>query len=178
MRTRAPQALVQHRRGRAPWTAVLVLASLLCSACGYSTRRLADLEGARTVAVSTFENLGFRRDLELRLVQAVLAELRARTTLAIDRPSRADLVITGRMQADEDIITLDAQDNPAQKRLEGSLVVTVTERRTGRVVRSFTARAQAEFAPGRDGESLAGSATEEWTRRMAVAVVQGLEAGF
>lgn len=146
--------------------------------CGYSTRRLADLEGARTVAVSTFDNLGFRRDLELRLVQAVIAELRARTTLAIDSPARADLVLSGRMTADEDVITLDEDDNPVQKRLAGSLEVTVTDRRSGRVVRSFVARGQAEFAPGRDGESLDGSATDEWVRRVAVAVVQGLEGGF
>lgn len=157
--------------------ATLALLAGLC-ACGYSTRRLADLDGARTVAVSTFSNLGFRRDLELRLTQAVLAEVRARTTLAIDSPARADLVIGGDMQADEDVVTLDADNNPVQKRLYGSLRVTVTDRRSGRVVRSFTAKGQADFTPGRDGESLEGSATDEWVRRVAIAVVQGLEGGF
>ncbi|MFM8978916.1 MAG: hypothetical protein ACKOSS_00400 [Planctomycetia bacterium] len=154
--------------------------ALLCvlAACGYSTRRLADLDGARSVAVSTFSNLGFRRDLELRLTQAVIAEVRARTTLAIDSPGRADLVLSGRMQADEDVVTLDADNNPVQKRLYGSLLVTVTDRRSGRVVRTFTATGQAEFAPGRDGESLEGSASDEWVRRVAIAVVQGLEGGF
>lgn len=171
---------VASRAARQALLLPLLLALLLAclTACGYSTRRLVDLEGARSVAVSTFDNLGFRRDLELRLVQAVIAELRARTALAIDSPARADLVIGGRMSADEDVITLDRDDNPVQKRLAGSLEVTVTDRRSGRVVRSFVARGQAEFAPGRDGESLDGSATDEWVRRVAVAVVQGLEGGF
>lgn len=158
----------------------LLLLSLaaLPPACGYSTRRLIDLPAARTIAVSTFTNTGYRRDMELRLTQAVLAALRARTSFAIGSPESADLVISGAMSASESVITLDENDQPIQKRLAGQLDVRVTDRRSGQVVKSYVARAQTEYTPDRFGESLDGSATDEWARRLAERVVQGLETGF
>ena len=161
---------------------LLSMASLsmasLCASCGYSTRRLTSLPGARTIAVSTFTNTGYRRDMELRLTQAVLAALRARTSYAIGSPESADLVISGAMSASESVITLDEADQPLQKRLAGQLDVRVTDRRSGRVLKSFVARAQTEYTPGRWGETLDGSATDQWARRLAERVVQGLESGF
>ena len=82
-----------------------------------------------------FENTGFRRDLELRLTEAVVREIRTRSSLAIGQPMTADLVITGSMSAVEDAVGLTPEQRPIQKRLRGTLVVVVKERRTGRVVR-------------------------------------------
>lgn len=147
--------------------------------CGYSTRRLSDLPaGTRTLAVLTFENAGFRRDLELRLTQAVLDEVRARTPYAIGSQASADVLLSGRMTAEESVITLAADDSVLQQRLGGSVDVTLTDRRSGRVLRTYRVYANTEFTPGLRGQSLEGSATDEWTRRAAERVVQGLERGF
>jgi hypothetical protein len=159
--------------------ALLLLAVLApLGACGYSSRRLSELGPARTIAVTTFQNEGYRRDLELRLTQAVIQEVRARTDYAIGSPSHADVVLSGTMRAGESVITQDADDNVIQKRLYGSLDVTLTERATGRVIKAWTVGAQSEFAPDRHGETLEGSATDDWVRRLAERVVQGFERGF
>ena len=93
---------------------LLVAWAVLFAGCGYSSRRLTEVEGARTIAVSTFANAGYRRDLERRLTQAVLAALRSTTSYAIAAPESADLVISGRMSAEESVINLDENDNPVQ----------------------------------------------------------------
>jgi hypothetical protein len=46
------------------------------------------------------------------------------------------------------------------------------------VLKQYTVRASTEFAPNRFGQSLEGSATDEWVRRIAEQVVQGFEPGF
>jgi hypothetical protein len=158
--------------------ALLLGALAACGCAGYTTSRLTDFTAARTISVLPFENLGFRRDLELRLTQAVATELRARTSLALTTADRADLVLSGSMTADEAVISQTPEREKLQQRLRGTLHVVVTDRRTGRVVRQYDAYAAEEFTPGRFGESLEGSATDEWTRRVAERVVQGLERGF
>jgi hypothetical protein len=162
----------------------LALAAALAAssvvACGYSTRRLtSELGSARTISVLPFANTGFRRDLELRLTQAVVEELRARTSLALATADRADLLLQGTVTAGESVVIQDEDRNdPILKRLEGGVQVRVTDRRTGAVVKEFNVADVVEFAPGRRGQSLAGSATDEWARRVAQRVVQGLEASF
>lgn len=159
--------------------AAALAALVLLAACGYSTRRLADLPaGARTIAVRTFENQGFRRDLELRLTQAVVEEIRARSSYAIGSLAGADLVLSGVMTAEESVVTQDADRNAVQKRLGGTLDVVITDRRTGAVVKRYRASASTEFTPDLRGESLEGSATDEWARRIAERVVQGFERGL
>jgi hypothetical protein len=158
----------------------LVVAWLaLAGACaGYSTQRLTDFPGARTVAVLPFENTGFRRDLALRLAQAVATEVRARTSLGMAAPASADLLVRGRARAEEVPVVLDEDGRVVQKRLEGWLDVEVVERATGRVLRQARLLANEDFRPGVDGESLEGSGTDEWARRIAVQVADLLERGF
>jgi hypothetical protein len=163
---------------RAPVRLGALLALAALAACSYSTKRLTDFPGARTIAVLPFENTGFRRDLELRLGQAVATEIRARTNLAFATPQTADLLLTGTASAEEYAIGLDENGQVIQKRLEGVLAVRVTERATGRVRREAFIRATEEFRPLIQGESLAGTGTDEWARRIAEQVVQELEAGF
>ncbi len=155
------------------------LAPLVAAGCGYSTRRLSDLPAAtRSVAVLTLENLGFRRDLELRLTQALLDEIRARTPYAIGSAATADVLVSGRMQADESVITLAGDGSTLQQRLGGTLEVTLTERATGRVLKSYVVYANTEFTPGRRHQTLEGSAADEWVRRLAEGVVRGFERAF
>jgi hypothetical protein len=146
------------------------------SGCAYSTRRLTDFPSARSIAVLPFENTGFRRDLELRLSQAVVTEIRARTSLAVTTRDRADLLLSGRMSAEEYAIGIAADGSVLQKRLEGTLAVEVRDRASGRLLRRSTVRATEEYRPGLTGEMDAGTA--EWTRRVAEQVVQALEVGF
>ena len=146
--------------------------------CGYSTRRLTDFPTARTIAVVPFTNTGFYRDIELELTARTVQEIRARTSLAPGSIQTADLILRGSTGAFETPLILDEFGEIIQKRLEGWLDVTVTERTTGRVVRQARVRATADFRPGVDGESLPGSATQLWTRRLAEQIAQTLEAGF
>ncbi len=157
---------------RAAWTVALLL---LAGCSGYSTERLTDFPGARTIAVLPFENTGFRRDLELRLSAAVARELRARTSLAPATAASADLLLTGRMGAEEVPTILDEAGRVVQQRLAGWLEVRVVERATGRVVREERLGGFEEFRPGTYGESLEGSGTDEWVRRLAERVAQVLE---
>jgi hypothetical protein len=163
---------------RAPLPALLLaLVAGALPACAYSTRRLAVLEGARTVAVLPFTSPGYRRDLDLLLTQAVVREIRARTSLAIGAPSSADLLLTGVMDAETPVLLQGVDRAVIQQRLKGTTDVTLTDRRNGRVVKRFSVYATTDFGPGRSGESLEGSATDEWVRRMAVRVVESLEEG-
>ncbi|MDA1195652.1 MAG: LPS assembly lipoprotein LptE [Planctomycetota bacterium] len=156
----------------------LLLAALTCACSGYSTKRLTDFPGARTIAVLPIENLGYYRDLDLRLAQHVAEEIRARTNLALATADTADLILTGRMSVREVPIVLDKEGAPIQKRLEGWLDVVVTERATGRVVRHQRVATTAEWRFDVTGESLDGSASNEWTRRLAEQVAQVLERPF
>jgi hypothetical protein len=154
------------------------LAAGTLPACGYSTRRLTVLEGSRTIAVLPFTSPGYRRDLDLRLTQAVVEEIRARTSLAIGAPPSADLVLSGVTEAETPVLLQAVDRSVIQQRLKGSTVVTITDRRSGRVVKQFRVYATTDFGPGRDGESLEGSATDEWTRRTALRIVDNLEPGL
>jgi outer membrane lipopolysaccharide assembly protein LptE/RlpB len=165
---------------RATLAATSALAAWLAlTGCGYSTRRLTELPtSTRTIAVMTFQNQGFRRDMELRLSQAVVDEVRARTHYAIGSADSADVLLSGSMVANESVVTLDEDDSALQKRLYGEVHVTLTDRRSGRVLKQYVAKDFIEYTPDRFGESLEGSATDEWVRRVAERVVQGFEPGF
>lgn len=174
---------VAMRRFAAPGprrTALLAATVLLAvGACGYSTARLDDLGGgARTIAVVPFENRGFRRDLELRLTERVLEQIRARTSYGMAWPASADYVMTGWMDASENVGLQREDRSVVQSQYRAHAHIVLTDRRSGRVVREYDVSAVTEFTPGKGGETLLGSATEEVLRRLAIRVVQGLERDF
>jgi len=158
---------------------LLVTCLLLVSGCGYSTARLDDLGGnASTIAVLPFENRGFRRDLELRLTEQVLDQIRARTSYGIAWPGKADYVLSGWMNASENVALQREDREVVQSQYRAHAHVVLTDRRSGRVVREYDVEAVTEFTPDSGGETLLGSATQEVLRRLAIRVVQGLERGF
>lgn len=157
---------------------VLLATALAAPACGYSTRRLEAFPRARTIAVIPFTSPGFRRDVDLRLTQAVVEEIRARTSYAFAPPGQADLVLRGVMNVGEAVLLQRGDRTPIEKRLQGSLSVTVRDGRTGRVLKEYEAYDTLDFTPDRQGETLEGYAYDAWTRRVAIRVVQGLEAGL
>ena len=152
------------------------LCALLLAGCGYSSRRLTAFPDARTIAVVPFQNATYRRDLGVRLTRAVVDEVRTRTAYHIGAPESADIVLTGLFDANESVQGLDQDRVPIIQRLSGTLRVTITERSTNKVLKTQSFFAQAEFLPSDRGETLDARGTDEWTRRMAVQVVQMLEA--
>lgn len=159
-----------------PTAALVLFASLLAACQGYSTKPLATIGGARTIGVLPLVNTGYRRDLEMRLTHALLDELRARGTMGIVEPTRADVVLSGEMSATEDVIGQDDERRPLEKRLRGTLKIVLRERATGRVLREATIQELEEYRPDAEGRALEGPATDAWTRRMARRAVDALEA--
>lgn len=159
-------------------SALLLLLLATLAACGYSTQRLDAFPNARSIAIVPFQSPGFRRDLDLRLTQAVVDAIRARTSYSIGAPGSADLVLSGVMVADEVVTLQRASREVVEKRLQGDLQVTIKDRRSGRVVKTYRAYDTVTFTPGRQGETLEGSAYDQWVQRVALRVAQGLETGL
>jgi hypothetical protein len=161
------------------------VALVVLAACGYTTRRLESFAPRTTIAVVPFEH-GFYRDLDLRLQQAIAEQVRARTPYQLATPDDADLVISGRFGESRPVILQRVDRSIILQRLQGTASVTVTERRSGRVVKSYDVYAISEFMPDQPGGLLSPTtpdlaedqAISEWTRRLAIDVVEGLEPGF
>ncbi len=152
------------------------LALLALGACGYTTRPLDQFPSARTVAVLPFTYPGYRRDVDLRLMQAVVREIRARTSYGFASPETADLLLDGTMDVSEAVTLENAERRAVEKRVQGGVRVRVRDRRSGRVLKTYRADDTTDYVPDRFGETLEGFGYDEWTRRVAVRVVQGLEA--
>jgi hypothetical protein len=166
-------------RGRAAGLALVAALLLVASACGYSSRRLAEMPGVQSIAVVQFENATYRRDLEFRLTQAVAEEVRARTPWRIATPATADVVLSGTIRSAETSVLAERDDGQSDDKILERYRVEVDcrllERATGRELRAWTSVARQEFSPHRPGESLEGSATDGVTRSLAQEIVQGLE---
>ena len=72
----------------------LALAVLALSGCGYRTGPLVTNDVA-TVHIAMFDNITFRRGLEVQLTDAVRMEVTRRTRLRLVARSQADSVLTG-----------------------------------------------------------------------------------
>ena len=55
-------------------------------------------QGITTIAVEVFENKTFDRGIEFELTDAVIKEIEARTPYKVTSESRADTILTGRIQ--------------------------------------------------------------------------------
>lgn len=82
------------------------------------------------------------------------------------------------MTVGEAVLIQRGDRTPIEKRVQGSLDVKIKDRRTGRVVKEYQAYDTVDFTPDPRGETLESFGYDEWTRRVAVRVVQGLEAGL
>jgi hypothetical protein len=164
-----------RRRRRAGVLALVV--SALVAGCGYSSKRLVDVGGVRSVAVLQFDNATFRRDLEHRLTQAVAEEVRARTSWSIASPATADALLSGTIRSAETRVLAEdpTTGDPIADRLTMVVDARLVERSTGRVLREWRATSRDEFARSLFGESLEGSAIDAATRSLAEDVVAGLE---
>ena len=97
-----------------------------------------------------------------------------------------DLVVSGSFAESRPVILQRVDRSIILQRLQGTAKVSVKDRRSGRVVKSFDVYAISEFMPDQPNGLLSpetpdlaeDQAVREWTRRMAIDVVEGLEPGF
>lgn len=148
-------------------------ALVLAAGCGYSTDRLAMPE-AKSIAVPVFDNLTFRRGHEFALTEAVVKQIQARTPYRVVGRDEADLVLSGviedyRLPA----VISGRRDVLIQSTVSIRIRITVTDRRTGKVVRTAVGTEHADLV-GQRGEG-EGTASVEAYERLARWVVTRLE---
>lgn len=160
---------------RAAWLLLLLVG------CGYAveTDRSQERRADGTlpkVAIEPFDNLSWRRGLEMRLSRLLADELRGRSPHPACRPEEADWILRGRIiQADERIYSEDLDD---QKR-ESSFVVTVEvvleERTTEKVLRTYSLTEREPFSTRAGRVTTLEQAAEEALRDIAERIVYWLE---
>jgi len=149
--------------------------------CGYtvqtdrSEKRLAD-GSLPKVAIAPFDNLTYRRGLEMRLSRLLADEIRGRSPHPPFRREDADWLIKGRItQADERIYSEDLDD---QKR-ESSFVVTVEvvleERTTDKVLGTYSFTEREPFSTRAGRVATLEQAADEALRDIAESIVYWLE---
>ncbi len=162
--------------------AAAVLATL--AACGYQLRGTGRSlpPTVKTMAIPVFKNLTTRYQLDLKLTQAVINEMVARSKVAIETdPAKADAVLegevvsfaakpvafTGQTQADRYTITVTAR-------------ISLRDRATGKTIfsnPSFVYMEEYQIPPGRDFESVQSDAidrvSEKFARSLVVAILEG-----
>ncbi|RJP34300.1 MAG: hypothetical protein C4547_11000 [Phycisphaerales bacterium] len=89
-----PAARFRGVLARTAQPALVAVAALLVSGCGYSSRRPFP-EDIRTVHVEMFQSREFRRELEFRLTEAVIKRINMDTPYRIAPLRTADVVVTG-----------------------------------------------------------------------------------
>ncbi|MCC7139937.1 MAG: hypothetical protein IT460_16060 [Planctomycetes bacterium] len=165
--------------GRARLGAGLALGlALAVVGCGYSTSRLVEAPGVQTVAVAQFDNRTYRRDLEQRFTKILAEEVRARTPWRVASVGSADAVLEGAIEDAEAPILSEEDDQartPIAQRYRVRVKGQLTDRRTGRVIRSFDVTSFEAFAPGSYGETEDASATDTVLGSAARSVVHALE---
>lgn len=157
------------------WVRALAAPALawLFAGCGYSAHRLAMPE-AKTISVPIFDNLTFRRGHEFALTEAVVKQIQARTPYRVVERDEADLVLDGviedyRLPA----VISGRSDVLIQSTVSIRLRISVTDRRTGKIVRTASGTEHADLV-GQRGEG-EGTASVEVYEKLARWVVTRLE---
>lgn len=146
----------------------------VATGCGYSVRALSPA-GVRTVAVPVFQNVTYRRLVELPLTRAVVKEIQTKTELVVVEEERADSVLQGTIvDVEQRVVTEDLTDRVTEGRI--TLVVNMTWRdvRTGEVIMERTGLAESEEFRPVQGENLE-RAFERGFDSMARRIVEELE---
>lgn len=138
-----------HRSGtrRAGAAGLLCAAALGLAACaGYRTDPLFP-GNARRIAVPIFENDTFFRQVEFDLTRNVCEELRVRPGINIVEEKDADIILRGKIRSiDQNVLSLGKFEKPTESSATTSVSCTVVERRTGRVLKTFSVSDRVDFA--------------------------------
>tara|TARA_B100000029_G_C17300391_1_gene860417 strand:- start:184 stop:729 length:546 start_codon:yes stop_codon:yes gene_type:complete len=166
------------------WPAVLLCGVVAaCAGCGYLVGPM-HREQIRTISVPVFVCQDDRRDLGLRLTEAVHKEIQRRLPYRIVKQAGADSKLSGRvLAAYKDVIGETRNDDPRTLQMQLAVEVTWTDTRTDEVLARqvvaensppVTLISDARFVP-ETGQSMA-TASQEVIERMARRIVDLLEA--
>jgi len=166
-----------------PPRSILAALALLLAACGYTFDR--DKGEARLpsgslprVAVIPFDNVTFRRGLEIELTRLLADEVRARSPKAPASPRDADWLIRGSIvRADERIYSEDRDDEVRESSIVLEVEVTIEDRTAEKVIGPYTFRERVPYSARAGRVSTLEQAETEGLRDIAERIVYWLEAG-
>jgi len=154
---------------------------LLLFGCGYTVQadrseaRLAD-GSLPKVAVAPFDNLTYRRGLEMRLSRLLADEIRGRSPHPPFRKDEADWILRGRItQADERIYSEDLDDRKRESSFVVTVEVVLEERTTERVLGTYSFTEREPFSTRAGRVQTLEQAANEALRDIAESVVYWLE---
>ncbi|MDX2039586.1 MAG: LPS assembly lipoprotein LptE [Isosphaeraceae bacterium] len=103
--------------------------------CGYTLRPPFN-DSIRTVYVPVFRSVSFRRDVNLKLTEAVQKEIRTRTPFkVVGSPDGADSILEGSVDfADKNLVVENPYNLPRQLTATLTVSVTWTDTKAGRKV--------------------------------------------
>ena len=128
------------------------------------------------MAVKPFDNLTYRRGLEITLTRLVDDELRSRTPGIPRDPDRAEWIMTGSVVAAfEQVLADDRDDIAREKNFVMTVKVTLTERTTEKVLRTYSITESEPFSPRVGRVRTLRQAEAQVLRDLAERVVLGLE---
>jgi hypothetical protein len=146
---------------------------VLASGCGYSQKSLISRK-INSIYIPIFDNNTFRRGLEFELTKAVKDEIMSRTSLRIVQKDSADTILSGTLRDVKESALSQSSDNIVESRVYIYADITLSDRRTERVLISKSnLSGAAEFLVKR-GENVQ-SATEEGIANLAKIIVNNLE---
>ncbi len=128
------------------------------------------------LAVEPFDNVTYRRGLEILLTQFLNDEVRGRTGFAPVRAGEADLILRGKIvTADEVVLSDDVQDRVAESMVVIVVQVDVWDPAAQKTVRTYSLREREPFSPAGGRIRTFDQAAEEALRDLAEQIVYGLE---
>ena len=145
---------------------------VLASGCGYSQKSLINRK-INSIYIPIFDNDTFRRGIEFDLTKAVKDEIMSRTSLRIVQKDSADTILSGTVREVKESALSQTADNIVESRVTIYADITLSDRRTERVLISSSQSGAAEFLVAR-GENVQ-SATEEGIANLAEKIVNNLE---
>ena len=159
-----------------------IMLLVLLASCGYtfqrgrSEARLPDGE-LPTVAVIPFDNLSFRRGLEILLTRLIDDELRARSPRSPRSPETAEWLLKGEIvRADERIYSEDRNDQKRESSFLVTVLVVLEERTTEKVLRTYSLTEREAFSDRAGRIATLEQAQAEALRDIAERIVYWLEA--
>jgi len=158
-----------------------LLAPLVLAACGYSVGLNAHPEREPVqlpaIAVAPFDNVSYRRGLEIRLTRLLADELRARSPDAPHSAGQADFVLEGSIvRAEERVLSEDTEDRVRESSFVVSVQVFLRDRTTEKVVGSYRFTEQEPFSDRAGRIVTVDQAANEALRDVAESIVYWLEA--
>jgi hypothetical protein len=136
--------------------AVLLTASAIIAAlpgCGYSTGNLMP-EGVNSIAVPMAGNETFYRGDEFVYTRYLTLEIIRKTHVQVRECKNADAILHAKLLRMRRIPLVEGKDDVVlEEGLLGAVEVTLTDRRSGRIIMNFTVERRAEGLSGR-GEFL------------------------